>query len=283
MTLLLFFHTRHERISTDFDQLVRDSFAIQTWLSIGAVLQGIAILMLGRVALVPALVYLVGQSLDTGAMVAGWKRNKYMDGVIMKKTSAQIPNAFGNYGNKPADTDVVVFLIGTRCNHPLGILAPGMKDLGGYFPKMVEDLEAHAEEFGFLGMTSWLNTSQRTSHSELMQVGYFKTVEGLHAFAHSEYHRAAWSWWNKHTKQYPHLSIFHETYHVPKGHWETIYVNYHTSGLASATVKVTDEKTGEAEYMGTVVDASKGVLRTSAGRMARSFGDEHEKYEEAPY
>ena len=33
-----------------------------------------------------------------------------------------------------------------------------------------------------------------------MNVGYFKTVEGLHKYAHSEYHRKAWDWY-RHNKK----------------------------------------------------------------------------------
>lgn len=106
----------------------------------------------------------------------------------MAKTSAQFPDEEGRFSGKPADNDVVVFLIGLRCNHPLGALAPGFREVGPYFPQMVGDLEAHADEFGFLGMTSWINASQRETQSELMMVGYFRTTEGLHKFAHSQYH-----------------------------------------------------------------------------------------------
>jgi hypothetical protein len=206
-----------------------------------------------------------------------------MDGVLLQKTSAQLPDSQGKYGAKAANSDVVVFLIGTRCNHPLGILAPGMREMGAFFPQMVKDLEEHAEEFGFLGMTSWISASQRKTSNELLEVGYFQNIEGLHKFAHSEYHRKAWAWWNRTYKQHPHLSIYHETFHVPKGHWETIYVNSHLSHLGSSSVKVTNEETGEVEWANPLVDASKGVLKTSAGRMARSHAEEHDKYEEAPY
>ena len=237
----------------------------------------------GRYALIPALAIVLYRSLDTYAMSKGWKHNIYMDGILQKKFSAQFPNELGEYGNKPADSEVVVFLIGTRCNHPLGLFAPGFKELGGYFPSMVKDLEKHADEFDFLGMTSWHNLGDRSTNAEIMSVGYFKSVEGLHNFAHSTYHREGWDWWNKNVKQYPHLSIFHETYQVPKGHWENIYVNSHTSGITSTTFKVTDEMTGKEVFASPIVDASKGLLKTSAGRMSRSKGDENDKYGEDPY
>ena len=40
--------------------------------------------------------------------------------------------------------------------------------------------------------------------------------------------------------------------------------------------KITDEE-GKEKWASPVVDASKGLLRTSAGRMSRSQAGEHEK------
>ena len=103
-------------------------------------------------------------------------------------------------------------------------------------------------------------------------------MEGLHAFAHSPYHRNGWEWYTKSAKQIPHISIYHETYNVPKGHWESIYLNSHPSGINSTAHKYFDQEHGMEMWASPVVDASKGVLKTSAGRMARSEGKEHEKY-----
>lgn len=264
--------------------LIRDQFSITTWLAMGATVQASLFLVAGKLAFVPAVAILLYRVFTAYAMSVGWMHNTYMDGVLMKKFSAQIPDASGQFGAKPADSDVVVFLIGTRCNHPMGILGPGFKELGDYFASMVKELEnSDADEFGFLGMTSWLNSSDRETGSELMQVGYFKTVEGLHKYAHSALHREGWNWWNKHVKQYPHLSIWHETYHVPKGNWESIYVNSHLSGINSTTHKYTDKETGKEMWASPVVDASRGLLKTSAGRMSRSQANEHDSYAGDPY
>ena len=142
---------------------------------------------------------------------------------------------------------------------------------------MAKNLDLHSEEFGFLGMTRWVNGGDRSSVNEIMQVGYFRSVEGLHKFAHSDYHRAGWDWWNKDVSKMPHISIWHETYHVPKHGWESIYVNSHLSGINSTTHKFVDPETGRTMWASPVVDASKGLLKTSAGRMSRSQGNEHEK------
>ncbi|KAM3424173.1 hypothetical protein BST61_g11284 [Cercospora zeina] len=266
-----------------FQSLLRDQFAIETWLAFGAAAQAGLYTLLGAYAFLPAISYLLLAALDTALVTTSLKSNPYMKDIIPKKFSAQIPDVHENYGSQPANQDVVVFLIGTRSNHPLGILAPGMPTSAQHFQNLTAKLEEHAEEFGFLGMTSWLNSNQRSTKSEILQVCYFRNIEGLHAFAHSKHHREAWNWWNKTTKQYPHLSIFHETYHVPKGHYESIYINSHASGLPSVTSKVENKETGKSRWASPVVDASKGVLRTSAGRMARSHGNEHDQYGEDPY
>ena len=67
---------------------------------------------------------------------------------------------------------------------------------------------------------------------------------------------------------------------MPKGHWETIYINSHPSHLGSATFKTYDSEKGTDVYSSPIVDASKGLLRTSKGRMSRSKGDENESFKE---
>ncbi|KAK3670444.1 hypothetical protein LTR78_009685 [Recurvomyces mirabilis] len=250
--------------------LIRDQLTLPTWLSIGALLQGLLFLVIGRLALAPAFLYLCYNALKTYAMATGWIKNTYMDGVVKGKYSAQFPDETGDFKDgKPSSQDVVVLLIGMRVNHPLGILAPGLKDFGGFFQDMTKDLDKHGEEFGYLGMTSWINTSQRETKSELLNVAYFRSTEGLHKFAMSEYHMTGWNWWNKHTKQYPHLSIYHEIYHAPAGHWENIYVNSHISNFASTAHKMVDQETGEEKWASPVVDASKASLRSMKARMGR--------------
>ncbi|KAK5117993.1 hypothetical protein LTR62_004037 [Meristemomyces frigidus] len=256
--------------------LIRDCFSLTTWLALGAVVQAVLSLTLSpRLAFLPAFLLLSYRALTAYATSIGWLHNPLMDGVIRKKFSAQIPDEVGDFGTKPSNQDIVVLLIGTRCNHPLGALSEGARGMLPYFPRMAKDLDTHAEEFGFLGMTSWLNSSAREAQNEIMDVAYFRTVEGLTAFAHSQYHTDAWTWWNNHTKKYPYLSIFHEVYHSPAGHWENIYVNSHLCDFASTQYRYVDQTSGKDMWTSPVVDASKGLLRSSRGRMAHGSGMEH--------
>lgn len=264
-------------------QYLRDSLNLTTWLCLGVFAGGFMFLAFGsRVLILPA-VWLGVRAVDIFLMANGLKHKSYMNGVIPKKTATAFPDAAGNYGNKPADSEICVFILGTRCNHPLGALAPGMAQIRAMFPNMNADLAEHREEYGFLTSTAWLSADQSQSGSELMNVLYFKNVEGLHKFAAAPIHRDGWNWFNKHTKAFPHLSIWHETYQVPKGSWESIYINSHISGINGASIKYTDEMSGKEMYEYPIVDASKGLLKTSACRMSRSNATEHDGYGEDPY
>ena len=261
----------------------RDSLHFTTWLSLAFLVQSLLLLILGRRALIPPAVLVFVRTTDTLLQAAGWKHNTYMDGVLPGKTATAFPDAAGNYGNKPANNEICVFILGTRCNHPLGALAPGMAGVRSHFPVMTADLEAHREEYGYLTSTAWFNLDQRQASSELLNIVYFKNVEGLHKFAHAAAHREVWAWFNRHTREWPHISIWHETYQVPRGNWETIYINSHVQGINRASLPQTDEKTGESLWNYPIVDASKGLLKTSAGRMSRSNATEHDVYGDDPY
>ena len=267
------------QVANSRQQLMRDQLTVLLWLCLGAIAQSILFFTAGRYATLPAFVIVLYEVYDRCAMALGWKHNRYMDGVMLKKFSSQLPDEKGRQGSRPADSDVVVLLIGARCNHPLGVLGPGYEQVASFFTSMAEDLDTHAEEFGYLGMTSWLNSADRETGSEVLQVAYFRNVEGLHAFAHSEYHMKGWDWWSRTSKQNTHLSIFHEIYHAGKGGWENIYANSHASGINSITSKFFDEETGRDMWASPVVDANKGVLRTSAGRMGRSATKKHVGYD----
>lgn len=209
----------------------------------------------------------------------------------------------------------------------MGIFAPGVKKIGDYFENMNHYLEAHAEEFGYLGGSNW-QAQERTANNEIMNVMYFKTTEGLHDFAHHDIHRQGWNWWNKNIKDMPHISIWHEVYSVPKGRWESIFVNSHPDvigelifllllllllivhvlscprtgntstistdfvGTAATTFRI-DHPDAKAEgiepgkpfYVSPIVDARRGLLKTSAGRLSasKSKGKEHDAYNDDPY
>ncbi|OCK90339.1 uncharacterized protein K441DRAFT_579923, partial [Cenococcum geophilum 1.58] len=248
----------------------RDQFTISTWLALGALCQATLFLLFGRLAFLPALLLILYRTADTFLMAVGVKRNHELDGVILKKFSAQYPDTAGNFGNTPANQEIVVFLIGGRINHPLGVLAPGARDLGGYFGKMNKELELNADKYGYLGASNWLSNGERSTTNENLTVMYFRSIEHLHAFAVSPLHRAGWNWWNRFVVDHPHLSIWHEMYAAPAGRWESIYINSHATLLAGAAFRSggDGEGKGEERWVAPIVDASKGALRSSRGRLS---------------
>ena len=156
------------------------------------------------------------------------------------------------------------------------MLAPGFGDVSGYFQKMLADLERHAEEYGFFGSKSWLNADDRYTNSELMTTFYFRSSEHVHKFAHAKAHRDGWDWFTKHAKTHKHIAIGHELYDAPPGRWENIYANSHVSGFGSSSLPFKGED-GNKLWMKPVVDASRGKLRSTKGRMGRDEGVLDEK------
>lgn len=43
-----------------------------------------------------------------------------------------------------------------------------------------------------LGHSSWIASNERHTNNQVMTICYFRSVEGLHAFAHGPIHRKAW-------------------------------------------------------------------------------------------
>ena len=95
---------------------IRDCFSITTWLLLGATLQSALFLIIGRPAVFPAVAILLYKVAEAYAMKTGLIRNPHMDGVIDTKFSAQFPNSEGKFGNKPANNDVCVFILGAKTN-----------------------------------------------------------------------------------------------------------------------------------------------------------------------
>jgi len=72
--------------------------------------------VIGRIALLFPFLLIFFRLANAFLMAYGFKKNPYMDGVILNKFSAQFPDEQGHFGSKPANRQVVVFLIGAKCN-----------------------------------------------------------------------------------------------------------------------------------------------------------------------
>ncbi|KAF4535305.1 Transcriptional regulator protein [Lasiodiplodia theobromae] len=273
--------------------LIRNQLTISSWLALGGCLQCLLFLVGGRIAFVPAFLLIFYRIVDAALMTKGLKPNPALNDVIFNKFAVHYPDSEGKFGGKPANKDIVVFHIGARNNHPLGMFAPGFKELGDYFDNMAKDIEKRSEEYGLMGITSYTAANETATNNEIMTVMFFENFEGLQKFAHDPLHREAWNWWNRKVNSLKHISIWHEVFRCPAGNWEGIYVNSHPRGLAATTVPLTLEKdneelgvkAGEKAHYYPIVDARKGLLKTSAGRMSATGSDakEHEKYNDDPY
>ncbi|PGH10526.1 hypothetical protein AJ79_05454 [Helicocarpus griseus UAMH5409] len=260
---------------------IRDNFTLTTWLLIGGLLQGIAITAFGSLALLPTAMAIAYRTADHLLMLAGWKKNRYASEVLLTKFGAQMPSSDGTFGSTPADRPVVVFIIGAKSNHPLGLFGPDYKKIGTSFEAMVAELEASAEKSGFLGRSNWINRAEQEASNETMSVMYFRDYESLHRYAHGPLHMEAVKNWVKVVKRNPHIAIYHETYVVPKGNWENIYINSKPTGMSATSYPVrSGQGNGETvEWMSPIVDASKGPLRVAARRLQMNHlrGYEEEK------
>ena len=133
------------------------------------------------------------------------------------------------------DREIVVFLIGMRFN--------GLRGIGhaarAFFamPKMLAAL-GRSPEKGCLG--GHVAFGWRVTYV----IQYWRSFEDLERFAHApdDEHHPAWRWYNRLGKNARDVGIWHETFRVPKGGYESIYVNMPQFGLAKATAHVAVER-----------------------------------------
>lgn len=116
-----------------------------------------------------------------------------------------------------SDGPFVVFLIGMRFNKLWKVhkWAPVLMAM----PRMIAELERRPE-LGFLGADLWFG---RTT----LLVQYWRSFELLEAYAKARdnAHLPAWTAFNRTVGGNGDVGIFHETYRVAPGDYETFYAN----------------------------------------------------------
>ena len=103
------------------NQLLRDNFTIQSWLLMGAFLQGLLFLLPIRpiYAFGPVVLLGVLQLANNLALIVGLKRNEYVDGVIEGKSTAVIPGRGGEFEGEdgfPGGRQVCFFMLTLKSN-----------------------------------------------------------------------------------------------------------------------------------------------------------------------
>ena len=143
------------------------------------------------------------------------------------------------------DGDFVVFLIGARLNKPMK-LVKAVRAIKGMRPML--DYLTERPEKGLLGYTMGLPVI----------VQYWRSFEHLEAFARDadDPHLAAWRNYQKTALKSGEAGIWHETYLVRAGEYESVYGNMPTFGLAKA---------GRAVRVSEARDRAAGRLRATAG------------------
>ncbi|WP_159773383.1 DUF4188 domain-containing protein [Streptomyces sp. HM190] len=142
-----------------------------------------------------------------------------------------------------AEGDVVVLLIGLRINHFWAVhhWVPVLAAM----PRMLRELRADPGR-GLLNAVL-LTASPRTYYV----VQYWESKEKLYSYAHAPdaFHRVAWAAMNRRERKgggRAHVGLWHETYVVPEGSYESIYANMPAFGLAAATGVLPVEKRGRS-------------------------------------
>lgn len=130
--------------------MLRMNIAISTWLLTGAFLQSLLVLTVPTTyAVLPPIFLLAIRCLDKISIASGLRNGLLTDGVIMKKTTAQIPAADSEMSSvRGSGEEIVIFLISAKSNHALGMFAPGFKELGDRFYNMAEALSEGAFKNG---------------------------------------------------------------------------------------------------------------------------------------
>lgn len=193
------------------------------------------------------------------------------------RVTAQFPETAHHFGTTAAAHPVLAFHLGMHINHPLGLLAPGGKEIGMHFQSMLTELQARREEYDALTFTQWRGGSH-SGRISILLIGYFRSAEGLNKFAHGEVHRAGWDWYNRFVREtgYRHLGIYHESFLARKGDWETIYADCEPTLLGEAVVNVKEEEEkgeGKCKWVRTLVSADHPNLRTQVKRLPVALGE----------
>lgn len=133
-------------------------------------------------------------------------------------------------GRFTADPDgpFVVFIIGMRINNLLAFSkwVPTAKAMAPMLRSLAKDPES-----GFLGGQPFLYWGG------IGMIQYWRSTEDLERFAHSpqEPHVKAWQRFTKASGKDGSVGLWHETYKVAAGAYETIYANMPRFGLSAAT------------------------------------------------
>lgn len=258
---------------TGLFQQLGSNFSFSTLLLIGACLQSVLILTLpARYALGPAFFVLLLRFADTILITLQFKPNPYIQDVIPGRATALLPEQDGQITG-PGQGKVAILLLGAKSNHPMGIFAPRFMEVGKQLFAMNKQFDGPDAPEGILGQTSYERKDERGAR-EFVFISYWRSIEDLHAFAHSGLHRETWLWWEKNVKEMGYCGINHEIYEAEPGAWENVYVNFQPTQLGATSFLRKSDGSVEGgvvgdEWIHPLVDARRGKLAKSSARLGR--------------
>jgi hypothetical protein len=138
-----------------------------------------------------------------------------------------VSKVFNDRMTAKIDGDFVVFLIGLRVNKPWKLHK--WIPVAGAMGPMLRELSKR-RELGLLAFNTWVGPTGP------LVVQYWRSVEELEDFAKSPAltHKPAWRRFYKNVGLKGDVGIWHETYMVRDGGYETLYANMPQFGLATA-------------------------------------------------
>ncbi|MFD3525490.1 DUF4188 domain-containing protein [Streptomyces sp. NPDC058653] len=145
-------------------------------------------------------------------------------------------------GRMTADAkgDVVVFLIGMRINNFRALRS--WWPVFTAMPRMLKEL-SRDKDSGLIGFQPLLGLPR-----VMYVVQYWDSKEKLFAYASAQdgEHRPAWAEFNRRLRAGKgKVGFWHETYVVPAGSYESVYINMPAFGLGAATEVVPVGRRGE--------------------------------------
>jgi hypothetical protein len=213
-------------------------YSISTWLFLGATLQCILLAILPRnIALLPPITLLLFRMLRGYLTAIGKLSNQVASNTTHGRQTWQIPSADNTLATTGSQSSIVVLVLAASWSHPNGRFSPGSSTMGAYMSSMWTDASSNRSKYGFLGNTPPLSTQEDPSRPDSqgkteVYISYWKTLEGLHKFAHGNAHMKGQLWWEKGAmEEFPHLGVMHEVYEVPAGAWENVFHNYQPFGI----------------------------------------------------
>ena len=206
-------------------------------------------------------------------ITCGVVANPYIADAILHRVCAQVPDLEGDFADVSSHERFVCFHLGAKVDHPLGIFAPNYGRINSYLGDMIEDLDSRLSVNGYMGGSAWTRFDERGA-TEYNFICYWRSLEAVHEFACGAAHRRAWDWWKQLLPaESRHLGINHEIFVAEPSHWEAVYINFQPTLLGATTyLKKGDRLIGgvvDDQWLGALVDARKGKLRSSAGRLER--------------